>query len=243
MKKHLLVYGTENYKNSISSLIKSSNNYFDEHHIFGPLDIDNEFKNKNELILSQSRGAGYWLWKPYFILKVLNSINEGDIVFYVDAGNIILNNPTFLYENLKNNNGIILFDNRDGVIDGSAAKNNISCKKDSFVLMGCDSDEYIYGTHLNASYQIYQKNKYSLQFVKEYLNFCENVNVLTDTPNQHGDNYNGYYDHRHDQSVLSLLAIKYKINSLVDPSEWGNSCGVRGFNQLFQHHRNPNYTL
>ena len=41
--------------------------------------------------------------------------------------------------------------------NGESAQNFISCKKDSFVLMDCDTDEYIYGKHLNASYQIYQK--------------------------------------------------------------------------------------
>jgi hypothetical protein len=243
MKKKLLIYGTKNYENAMNSLIKSSNNYFDEYHIFRPEDIDEEFNYKNKNILSQKRGAGYWLWKPYFIYKLLQSSNDGDIIFYVDSGNIFINVPSFLYDKLSENNGIILFDNRDGMQNGDAAKNFISCKKDSFVLMGCDSYEYIYGTHLNASYQIYQKNNKTMGFIKEYLDTCQNINILTDTPNIHGPNYNGYYDHRHDQSVLSILAIKHKITPLVDPSEWGNKSDNRGFNQLFKHHRNPNFTI
>jgi hypothetical protein len=243
MKKHLIVFGTENYSNSIDSLIKSSNNYFDEYHIFGKSDIDEEFYKKNKSILDQNRGAGYWLWKPYFIYKVLKKINDKDIVFYVDAGNVFLTDPTFLYEKLKDNNGIILFDNRDGMTNGESAQNFISCKKDSFVLMNCDTDEFIFGKHLNASYQIYQKNNNSLLFIDEYLNYCQNINILTDLPNQYGSNYPGYYDHRHDQSVLSLLSIKHKITPLVDPSEWGNKCNCRGFDQLFKHHRNPNFLI
>ena len=148
-----------------------------------------------------------------------------------------------MYERINENNGIILFDNRDGVESGGAAQNFISCKRDSFVLMGCDSNEYITGKHLNASYQIYQKNKNTLSFVSEYLDICQNVNIITDTPNQHGPNYLGYYDHRHDQSVLSLLSIKHKITPFVDPSEWGNKCNCRGFDQVFKHHRNPNFSL
>ena len=243
MKKHLIIFGTKNYENSIKSLIKSSHNYFDNHHIFSPEDIDSTFFNECNTILTQHRGAGYWLWKPYFIKKVMNLVNDNDIIFYVDAGNIFLHDPTFLYENFKNNDGIILFDNRDGMNNGESAKNYISCKKDSFVLMDCDYDEYIFGTHLNASYQIYQKNKSSMEFINEYLNFCKIEKIITDTPNEYGVNYPGYYDHRHDQSVLSLLAIKKNIKPLIDPSEWGNKCGVRGFNQLFHHHRNSNYSL
>jgi hypothetical protein len=242
-KKHLVVFGTQNYENSINSLIKSAKNFFDEYHVFSLNDIDSDFLEKNKSILSQSRGAGYWLWKPYFLKKIMEIINYGDIVFYVDAGNIFINDPSSLYEKLNINDGIILFDNRDGMSNGESAKNYISCKKDSFVLMNCDSNEYVYGTHLNASYQIYQKNKTSVEFIDEYLRFCENEKIITDTPNEFGPNYPGYYDHRHDQSVLSLLAIKKNIKPLVDPSEWGNKCGERGFNQIFNHHRKPNYVL
>ena len=240
-KKHLLVYGTDNYKNAIDSLLSSSKNYFDHHHVLGPQDIDNDFYQKNVDILSQKKGAGYFLWKPYIINEVLKKINDGDIVFYVDAGNIFLEDPTFLYDRLPENNGIILFDNRDGMQNGESAQNFISCKKDSFVLMDCDTDEYINGKHLNASYQIFQKNENSLHFVSEFLRFSQNIEIITDTPNKHGSNYSGYYDHRYDQTVLSLLAIKHKINPLVDPSEWGNKCNCRGYNQLFLHHRKPNY--
>jgi hypothetical protein len=243
MKTHLLTFGTENYSNAVTSLIKSSDGYFTEYHTFSTKDIDEKFYQENNEILKQSRGAGYWLWKPYIIKKILNEIEDGDIVFYVDAGNIFLNNPSFIYERINENNGIILFDNRDGMLNGESATNNISCKKDCFVLMGCDYNQFIYGKHLNASYQIYLKNEFTLGFVDEYLNTCKNKFILTDTPNQYGSNYSGYYEHRHDQSILSLLSIKNNIKPFVDPSEWGNKCGCRGFNQMFLHHRKPNYNL
>jgi hypothetical protein len=243
MKTHLLTFGTKNYNEAVTSLVKSSDGYFTNYHVFSTKDIDSEFYQKNIDILTQKRGVGYWLWKPYFIKKILNEIEEGDIVFYVDAGNIFLNDPSFLYNKLNENRGVILFDNRDGMLNGESATNNISCKKDCFVLMGCDTRQYIYGTHLNASYQIYSRNQFTLDFINQYLNVCENKFILTDTPNEHGCNYEGYYDHRHDQSILSLLSIKNNIKPFVDPSEWGNKCNCRGFNQLFLHHRNPNYNL
>lgn len=243
MKKFLITFGTVDYKNAVDSLVKSANKYFDNIKCFTPLDIDSNFLEKNKNILNQQRGAGYWLWKPYIIHKVLNEINPDDLVFYVDAGNIFVENPEILYQYKNLNDGIILFDNRDGMTNGNAASNNISCKKDTFVLMDCDNEKYIYGTHLNASYQIYFKNKNTLNFINQYLFFCQNEFILTDTPNMYGFNYSGYYDHRHDQSVLSLLAIRENVKPLVDPSEWGNTCNCRGFNQLFHHHRNKYFEL
>lgn len=243
MKRFLLTFGTPDYNDAIKSLIKSSIYYFDEIHTYGPHDIDKEFFNKNKNILNQKRGAGYWLWKPYFIKKLMDKINENDVIFYVDAGNIFINDPNFLFINSRLNNGIILFDNRDGVKNGMAAKNYVSCKKDAFVLMNCDEEKYINGVHLNASYQCYFKNEFSMNFINEYLHYCQIEEIITDTPNKNGENYSGYYDHRHDQSILSLLAIKNDIQALVDPSEWGNKCNCRSFNQLFFHHRNRNFIL
>ena len=50
MKKYLLIYGTQNYTNAINSLIKSSQDFFDDHYVFGPSDIDQDFYNKNKLL-------------------------------------------------------------------------------------------------------------------------------------------------------------------------------------------------
>ncbi len=241
MMKYLIVFGSDDYELSKSSLIKSAEPYFDHCFSFKKEDIDKEFYDENCKILDQKRGAGYWLWKPYFILDVLNSIKEGDIVFYVDAGNIFLKNPDFLYSHFDHK-GIILFDNRDGMENGEVAQNFISCKKDCFYLMDCDEEKFIFGKHLNASYQIYKKNDYSVKFVESYLDYCKNEFILTDTPNSHGENYPGYYDHRHDQSILSLLAMKHNIEPLIDPSEWGNNVD-RGFEQLFLHHRKKDFII
>jgi hypothetical protein len=242
MKTHLVIFGTENYKNSILSLLKSSKDYFTNSHVFGIDDIDETFRLKNLNILSQGRGAGYWLWKPYFISKILSEIDMGDILFYVDAGNIFLNNPSFLFDKLIDDD-IILFDNRDGMSDGNPPKNMDWTKKDAFTLMGLDNEKTTNAPHVNASYQIYRKTLNTLKFVEEMLEWSQNENIITDKPNTTGVNYPSFKDHRHDQSILSLMCSKYNIKLEIDPSEWGNKCGLRSTPQLFLHHRNPNFIL
>lgn len=49
-------------------------------------DLDPEFRRNHSEILTQKRGAGYWLWKPYVIYRSLLSMREGDILMYADAG-------------------------------------------------------------------------------------------------------------------------------------------------------------
>ena len=65
---------------------------FDAIFEFGPNDIDCNFRKDNEEILSYRRGNGLWLWKPYFILKALNDLQDGDILFYADSGVLFVRN-------------------------------------------------------------------------------------------------------------------------------------------------------
>jgi len=241
--KKLIIFGTENYNKSIISLKNSASIFFDEILIFNTSHIDSDFFKKNHLILSQKRGVGYWLWKPYFINKTLQESDNGDIIFYVDAGNLFIDNPDVLYKKFDKNNGIILFDNRDGDSDGNYHINKSWVKRDSFILMNLDNEKHINNAHINASYQIYKKNDFSIKFVEEMLNFCVNPNIIMDTPNLYGDNYLGFKEHRHDQSILSLLSSKYDLQLDIDPSEWGNKCGLRDYPQIFFHHRNPKFEL
>jgi hypothetical protein len=50
-----------------------------------------------------------------------------------------------------------------------------------------------------------------------------------------------FKDHRHDQSILSLLVKKYNIEIFRDPTQWGNSekelFKNSSYDQLFFHHR------
>lgn len=241
--KHLVVYGTDNYKSAINSLIESGSKFFDKIHRFGPQDIDKNFQQKNNHILNLRRGAGYWLWKPYFIKKVLEESIDNDLIFYVDAGNIFLEDPEIIYSKFSQEKNMIFFDNRDGMSDGNPPPNKNWTKKDAFVIMNLDDKKTIDNPHVNASYQIYKRTEISLDFITELLSWSENENILTDVPNLYGENYPSFIDHRHDQSVLSLMCSKYNLSLEIDPSEWGNKCGKREFPQLFFHHRNPNFIL
>ena len=49
------------------------------------LKINPDFLARNRHILRRKRGAGYWLWKPYIILRELYLASEGDIIVYSDA--------------------------------------------------------------------------------------------------------------------------------------------------------------
>jgi hypothetical protein len=58
----------------------------DKVYSFSPEDIDSDFREANKDILSHPRGNALWLWKPYFINKVMRELNDGDVICYADSG-------------------------------------------------------------------------------------------------------------------------------------------------------------
>jgi hypothetical protein len=189
------------------------------------------------------RGVGFWFWKPFIILKTLENVNDGDFVFYIDSGTDIVGDITPLFDICQNNKGFLLFENRSGNPQGQIWQNFMWTKKDTFVLMNCDTENYHYGPQIDAAFQLYQKTPETLQFVKEYFQYCTDPRIVTDEPSTLGQNFSQFVDHRHDQSVASLLAQKYNIKLYPEPSEAGD--GLRPsdcpYQRVFLHHRGTIY--
>lgn len=161
-----------------------------------------DFYEQNKNILDQKRGCGYYLWKPYIILETLKKINYGDIVFYLDCGDFFEENIIdFIIQNSSN----------DYVFCPGHPENRSWCKKDCFVLMDCDSEKYWNGSQIEAGIVLFKKTKKTMDLVNEWLTYCLDENILTDIPDKHDRNGLPFKDHRHDQSVLSNLVIKYGL--------------------------------
>lgn len=237
MKKILINYAHKKYYksqeiNSKSGLEKGG---FTESIKFGFNDIDDNFKKENQHILSQQKGAGYWLWKPYIILETLRNISENDIIFYCDSGSFFVGNfNDYLFNRcFDDEKGIILFNGN--------YPNYEYTKRDCFYYMGCDENKYTQGNHLTASFQLVRKTDFTLNFYSEHLNFSKDYRISTDSPNECGlNNHNGFIAHRHDQSILSLLSIKYGVTLLEDISQYGNNNREKKYKQLINHNRNQN---
>jgi hypothetical protein len=194
------------------------------------------FISKYKDITKETRGYGFWQWKTLILLDAMNQVKEGDIVAYVDSGNQIINSLDYIF-NLCEKQEIVLFENRDGNYERTTHKNKNWTKRDTFVLMNCDEARYYDASQVDAAYQFYKKTDRVMDFLNEYNSYCSNENIISDLPNITKDNLPEFIDHRHDQSILSLMAVKYDIPLLPEPSEWGNYLTDRPYPQLFWHHR------
>ena len=88
---YFITFGNEKYYNSLDRISKEVKhfNIFDDIIILNDkyLKDDIEFWNKHsDFINNNNRGYGYWIWKPYINLKLMEKINNNDIVIYTDAG-------------------------------------------------------------------------------------------------------------------------------------------------------------
>lgn len=178
----------------------------DKYYSYGPDDIDPIFKEKNKDILSRKRGNGYWLWKPYFILKTFKEkLIEGDYLIYTDAGVLYIDTTYKIINFLKEQNAEMWAIQLNNCVEKKYTK------RDAFILLGADSPFYTDTNMYMAGIQIYRKSKFTEKFLEELLYYSQDKRIITDEPNILGkQNYEEFIDNRHDQSVFSLLIKKYR---------------------------------
>lgn len=211
--------------------------------IYSPKDIEISFRKEHEDIFQCEKGNGYWLWKPYFIIKTLENMNEGEILIYTDAAIIYKDEVQKLIKTMeKNHADKMVFLLGKEYIDAKYTK------RDAFILMDCDEEKYYATPQVNAAMIVFKKNKANIEFCAEWLEYASDKRILTDIPNTCGkENYSGFLMHRHDQSILSLVAKRHNSVFFVDPSQWG---GVSDYSEaikersdypcIFNHHRIAN---
>lgn len=244
MKKIHISYGNNNYNKSLDLLEKTSLE-------IGGIETfirytedwlkTTEFYKKNVFILSKPRGNGYFIWKPFIILESFKTLEEGDVVLYTDAGLNVIQNLSPLFEIIENNkDSIIIF--KLPAVGVSHHKNKAWTKRDAFILTNCDSEKYWNADMGNGAVSLWKKTEKNIQLLNEWLKYLRDPRISSDDINMCGPNFLEFKDHRHDQSVLSILSVKYNLELFRDPTQYGNSeidlFSNSPYQQLFYHHRN-----
>ena len=246
----LFAFATLDLKKSINRLKKqaSESNYYDKIKILTPKDFDYEakIKIKNLTKDKKKRGYGYWFWKPFFLSKIMNEIDYGDIIHYVDIGchiNKFASNRFNEYLNL-------LIDDDKWLLAFQYHKKNIKFsdeiefqKREEFKYTKSDLFEYfqcLYEKKITQTPQFWagsffiKKHIESETFLKKWNKvFKEDFHLVDDTPSK-TPNFNGFLENRHDQSVFSILCKKNSISSLsAYECEWGEKNNIRTWEHTF----------
>tara|TARA_B110000090_G_scaffold192744_1_gene226408 strand:- start:1508 stop:2296 length:789 start_codon:yes stop_codon:yes gene_type:complete len=177
--------------------------------VLSDLDLKQEqIYHKNKSIFDEAIGGGYWAWKPWTILKAMNEAEKGDIVIYQDCG------KGLKYKNFRFPKNIIKHVEKHGAMPGIFVPIHGNNKKwtheKCFKIMNCESNIYYNSPQVEASISAWKVNNRNIQFIKEWLNYCLNIEVI-------GNKYtsdNQLIPHRYDQSILTNLVIKNSLRPL-----------------------------
>ncbi len=199
---------------------------FDKIISFSPEDIDSDFRKKNESILVSKRGAGSWLWKPYFIYKTLMDMKLDDYLFYCDSGAYFVKSIDHLISFAEAKQETILAFEQPLLVCQYSNKKVLD--------LYCSDYNAIFDNQVLAGYILIKNSERTKEVIKEWLDLCQEKDLLMDN---RGNEKFGFISHREDQSILNLVLWRYNIKKYRDISQYGNlpakylkyGVAVRGF--------------
>lgn len=163
------------------------------------------------------RGGGYWIWKPYIISKMLEKLNDNDILVYIDAGCHINITPESKHrfneyiEMINNSKSALLRFQLPYQEKNYTNKKTIAFFKQKFNINNDIMNEYLNNYQLVGGIQIIKKTEFSIDFFNKVLE------VLNDDMNLFTDKYTQTNEaHRHDQSIMSLLYKHMNGDLIID---------------------------
>ena len=188
--------------------VQEKQNQFLRHYFADIFEYDDNFlkqsgyydRNK-EVIDNSETGWGYCGWKAEIMLHSMSKIKVDDLLLYSDVADEIYN-PAFY-------DWLILRTNQMGGKFFNANYYNHAqwTKRDCFILMNCDTDEFWSHRQLEAGTIGLLKQRDTESLLKEWGRWCEYDKVIDKSPNTLGENLSGFVDHRTDQSILTNLVI------------------------------------
>ena len=179
-----------------------------------------EFWSKNgEFILNNPRGYGFWIWKSYLILKTLEQMDDNDILIYADSGCCI-------YETglQRLNEYITRADNHpSGMLTFQTGNpwNLESYYTKMDVIKELNAEQLLNTYQIIAGIQIIRKNAVSIRHIQRWYDLCCNHHLISDKDSII-PNTSNFKEHRHDQSIFSILCKLNRIGTIPDETETGN---------------------
>ena len=196
-------------------------NFFDGIFPFNEFSLGREFERKfGHRINYKTRGYGYWVWKPTIIIDALSKIKEGEFLLYTDAG-CSFNKKGFKklqeYTTLAEGSdlGILAVVLEDNKLE------KMFTKGDLFNFLEVREEPMVYNTpQIQSGLILIRKSEKSKQFLKEWQDvYLADRNLVNDSPSK-SPNFPDFIEHRHDQSVFSILMKIYKGTTIPLQEVW-----------------------
>lgn len=192
-----------------------------------------EFFEQNKELLSQPRGDGFWSWKAFVISESLKGMQPGEILIYSDAGVEFIRPVSLIIDRMD----------QDVWLFGNQYAHSNWTKGSIMKALDCFTD----GPQVQASVIFIRKTTKSVEFVDEWLKWCQVPELIDDSPSKF-PNHPEFQENRHDQAILTTLAYKTGYRLHWWPAIYNNgafSYPKTGFTDnyppIIHHHRRRNH--
>jgi len=233
IRKRFISFGNERFKKSRVRIINEANKLeiFDECICEKENILEEDgFKELIGRLSMSGTGRGYYwyMWKPYIIHKHLKDLKDGEILFYCDSGMVIPNTNTtkFKFINMFNlvcdislcPTGIATF------ITTGIEKDRIEKHFTLLQTLRClgveNNDNIINSQQCQAGVTIVYKCKKSVEIIEKWYNLTHSnpeifIGDYRFCKMEMMNQCNGFKDHRHDQSVWSILCKLHGVTILT----------------------------
>lgn len=169
------------------------------------------------------KSYGFWVWKHFIIREALNKIPENDILLYTDIGchfnHSARDRMQYYYETCLEK-GSLLF-------ELSHLPEYMFTKMDTYKRVFPFGEKSLKTPQMVGGI-IFLKNTQKNKEIFDELKVIgteKNYHHLNDNESEY-PNHTEFQGHRHDQSVLSLIAKKYHLFAITDETyfeDWENS--------------------
>ena len=210
----------------------SEMNIYDDIKVFHFDDLTEGKKKQINFFLDKrnKRLFGYACWKSEIILSYLSKIPENAILQYSDIGCVF--NPRGInrlikYTEITDDKEILTFNysqpnhyfNQN--FKYQVYKEYQYTKADLWKYLGIDSDSQILKTEqVWSGVMFFKNNMFTKKILNEWNDICK-INNLIDDSDSVIKNHKDFVEHRHDQSVFSLICKKNNIFHLsASECEW-----------------------
>lgn len=214
MKIYFLTFGgpDSNYYDAIVRICSQAREFM----IFDKIiyETDETLKNysdfwniNKDFVLNNKRGFGYWIWKPFLILKTLESMEYGDILLYCDCGcelNIKGKDSLLQFINICKNKKIL------GTYNGSTDLTHTKMDILKYFNMQ-NNKESLSSLQIQGCILLMEKCDIVLDLIINWYHIMsQNYNLIDDSPSIE-KNFDEFVENRHDQSILNILLKKRNL--------------------------------
>ena len=195
-------------------------------------DLDRLYKNSVKFERSHKRyiqlnpkGLGNYIWKPQMLIQGLESVKGGEVVCIIDAGcQLNLNehslNRFYDYIEMVNQSGSLFMQIRPGSFGNESFLDREWSKKS---LMDFLDPQDIFGqsSQIQSGIIFLKHSEDSVYFAREWMQLSEYEDYsLLSSPLDVEDENPWFRGHRWEQSILSLLVKKHRLNFISDETYW-----------------------